>query len=172
MTQPIGPNTGNGYYASSYNAPYNAGGKPSGIQSSQYGEQPLIGPMQQGGNYGPSSYGTPYSMNYGGNPNDLGNLLNLDPLSYQVYSGYETQPYIMPGQQPGPGPQNPYMMQDPNQVPPNGMPQGQPPIPPTYIDDSPAGFAANVIDPMLGTATQTYRETTAMIDEYEQSKKK
>ncbi|MCE3234783.1 MAG: hypothetical protein K0Q50_963 [Vampirovibrio sp.] len=162
MTQPIGPNTNNGYYSSSYNA---GGGKPSGIQANQYGEQPLIGPMQ--GGYNASPYGNPY-----GSPNDLGSLLNLDPLSYQVYSGYETQPYVMPNMpQPGPGAQ--YQQNPQYQGTGTGMPPGpgqQPPIPPTYIDDSPLGFSANVIDPMLGSASQTYRETTAMIDEYEKNK--
>jgi hypothetical protein len=166
MTQPVGPYSDNGY-PSSYNSKYGANGNSSGIQSNQYTNQPpLVGPMQGAG------YGSPYAGNkYGNAPYDLQSALNLDPLSYQVYSGYNTQPYIYPNTQGGPA------MQQPD---PNGqyMPQGngaagagQPP-PPSYVDDSPAGFAANVIDPMLGNASLTYNQTIAMIDEYEKNKKK
>lgn len=167
MTQ-IGPYQGSGISPSSYNTQYSVNGSPSGIQSNQYdpyGNQPLIGPMQggNGGYYGGNSYG------YGPNPPDLNSALNLDPLSYQVYSGYDTQPYIMPNTQPG--------MMDPSmqgggQYPPQGIsPNGQP-IPPSYIGDSPAGFAANVIDPMMGEATATYQQTAAMIDDYDKNHKK
>lgn len=176
MTQ-IGPYQGSGVSPSSYNnQQYGANGNSSGIQSNQYdpyANQPLIGPMQGGGGgYGPSPYGGAYGggYGYGTNSPDLHNALNLDPLSYQVYSGYETQPYIVPNTQPG--------MQGGGQYPPNpnGMPpQGMAPqqaLPPSFIDDSPAGFAANVIDPMMGEASATYQQTAAMIDDYEKNKKK
>lgn len=173
MTSPIGPNTGNGYNVSAYSTPQYSGGNS---QYGQYNNQPMFGSAQSG-YYGDSysySNGDPYGLYAGGNPNDLGSLTDLGPLSYQVYSGYDTPPYVQPGAQqypPGSSMGDPYAQGQQGQYPPNLQAQGQPP-PPSYIDDSPAGFAANVIDPMLGTATQTYRETSAMIDEYEKTNQK
>jgi hypothetical protein len=133
--------TSNDYGSDPYADPY-SGGVPSG--GTQYYPYATGGNYYNGGDY--FSY-----MGATNNP-DLNLALNLDPLEYNVYSGFD-------GQTPDGG-YAPFNG--------NGSPNGPPP-PPSYIGDSPAGFAANVIDPSMAMATATNAQTKNMLDDYDQA---
>jgi hypothetical protein len=155
MTQPIGSFSGTSQYPPSIRG-QNTSNRPVGMNS-----------MQDGG-YAPDPYGSggqpmdagyyPYAgssyYGYTGNTTnpELNQVLNLDPLSYNLYSGFD-------GGSDGGG----YMPFNAD-----GTPNGPPP-PPSYIGDSPAGFAANVIDPSMAMATATYAQTKNMLDDYDQA---